>query len=173
MKTISLRISGLIVALILTHGTAAFAAPPSDFGAGLMIGSMVSATGKVWVDEQNAVDFGLGFSGGDEVAIYADYLWHIRGVFGSSTRFGRETTGYIGGGAGIGFWDDSYDCGRFGCDRRRDDSGTGVFIRALLGFEWVPAATRFGIFAEIGPSFLIVPDVDGDLDIGIGARYYF
>ncbi len=169
MKTIS----PLLFALILTHVSAAFAAPPSDFGAGLMIGSMVSATGKVWLDEQNAVDFGLGFSGSDDVAIYADYLWHARGVFGSTTRFGRETTGYLGGGAGISFWSDSYDCGRFGCDRRRDDSGTGVFIRALLGFEWVPATTRFGVFAEIGPSFLIVPEVDGDLDIGIGARYYF
>jgi hypothetical protein len=163
-----------ILALFLIFlNTSASAAAPSDFGAGIMIGSMVSATGKHWFDDQKAVDFGVGFTGSDDVAIYADYLWHIRGVFGSTTRFGRETMGYLGGGAGLGFWDDSYDCGRFGCDRRRDDSGTGIFLRLLIGFEWVPPTTRFGFFAEVGPSFLIVPDVDTDLDIGIGARYYF
>lgn len=149
------------------------AAPPADFGAGLMVGSMVSITGKNWFDQKSAVDFGLGFSGSNGTAIYADYLYHVAGIFGNSTRFGRETVGYIGGGVGIGFWDNSYECGRWGCGRRRDDSGTGVFLRGLVGFEWFPSTTRFGVFLELGPTFLLIPDTAGDLDIGLGARYYF
>ena len=163
----------ILLILSFIYVNTVHASPPADFGAGLMVGSMVSITGKHWFDQKGAVDFGLGFTGSDGTAIYADYLYHVQGIFGSGTRFGRETVGYIGGGAGVGFWNDDYECGRWGCDRRRDDSGTGVFLRAIVGFEWFPATTRFGVFAELGPTFLIIPDTSGDLDIGVGGRYYF
>lgn len=138
-----------------------------------MLGSMTSATGKYWWNKKEAIDFGLGFAGSHTTTLYADYLWHAPNIFGTSSRFARETMGYIGGGLGVGLWDDSYECGRWGCDRRTDNSDIGVFIRALVGFEWFPSTTRFGVFAEIGPTLLITPDFNGSLDIGIGGRYYF
>ncbi len=159
----------LCLALPLTSSAAT--TDTHKFGAGLMVGNMVAMTGKYWLSKQGAVDFGLGFSGG--TAVYADYLWHIPGIFGSGTRFGRETSGYIGGGGGVGFWSDSYECGRYDCGRRKSESGTGVFVRGLVGFEWYPAPTQFGVFAEIGPTFLLTPSTAGRLDLGVGGRYYF
>lgn len=141
------------------------------FGAGLMVGNLVAVTGKYWLSKNGAVDFGLGFSGG--TAVYADYLWHIPGIFGRGTRFGRETSGYIGGGGGVGFWSDSFECGRYDCDRRSSKSGTGLFLRGLAGFEWFPSPTQFGVFAELGPTLLLTPSTTGRLDLGVGGRFYF
>lgn len=146
--------------------------PPADFGLGLMVGSITAMTGKYHIDSRGAVAFGIGF-GDPGTAIYADYLYHVPGMFGTGTKFGRETSGYFGGGAGIGFWDDDYECGRWHCDRRRRDDATGVFIRGLFGFEWYAKPTRFGVFAELGPTILLAPDSGSGLDVGVGGRWYF
>lgn len=145
----------------------------SDFGLGVMLGTITSVTGKYWLTQNGAIDFGIGFSDRNTTVIYADYLWHQAGIFGQGTRFGRETSGYIGGGGGLAFWNGNHDeCGRWRCDGGRSDSG-GLFIRGLVGFEWHPAPTRFGVFAELGPTILLVPKTEGSLDIGIGGRFYF
>jgi hypothetical protein len=76
---------------------------------------------------------------------------------------------------GVGFWRDTGRCGRWGCDWDGEphDSGTGVFVRGLFGFEWYPKTTRFGVFGELGPSIIVSPGTGGTLDIDIGGRYYF
>lgn len=169
-----LKLSRLLFVFVFIGSSAtANSTAPADFGLGLMLGSMNSVTGKYWLSKREALDFGLGFSGRNSVALYGDYLWHVPGIFGDGSKFGRETSGYIGGGLGIATWNDSYDCGRWKCDRRREDSETGVFLRALFGFEWFPARTRFGVFAELGPTLLFAPGTGGTLDIGVGGRYYF
>ncbi len=168
------RLRFLIFTLVLASSPAsADRMGKNDIGLGLMLGSMHAVTGKYWISEQGAIDFGIGFNGRNALALYGDFLWHVPGIFGSGTKFGRETSGYLGGGAGVGTWNDSYDCGRWKCNLRREDSGTGVFLRALFGFEWFPARTRFGVFAELGPTLLLAPDTGGSLDIGLGGRYYF
>jgi len=149
------------------------ATPPGELAMGLMVGNIIAATGKYWISEDGALDFGLGFTDGDNVTGYADYLWHIPGIFGNGSKFGRETSGYMGGGGGIGYWNDSYRCGRWDCDRRNTDSGTGLFVRAIFGFEWYPLRTRFGVFGEAGPTFLFAPSTSASLDVGVGGRYYF
>jgi hypothetical protein len=163
----------IVFFLFFTTQARAASAPPADFGLGLMVGTMISMTGKYWLDKHGALDFGVSSTGSRGMAVYADYLWHIPGIFGTSTRFGRETSGYVGGGGGVGFWHDSYECGRWGCARRSDDSGTGIFIRGLCGFEWYPRTTRFGVFTELGPTFMFAPSTGGSLDLGVGGRYYF
>jgi hypothetical protein len=170
MKTI---ISLLFVSL-LSQANASTIAAPGKIGAGLMIGSMFSVTGKYWLSGRDAIDFGIGFGIGKGTLLYGDYLWHVPGIFGKTTQFGRETSGYVGGGAGLGFWSDSYDCGRWKCDQRTTDSGTGVFLRGVVGFEWYPIEPpKFGFFAELGPTILLIPSTSGTFDIGIGGRYYF
>lgn len=164
----------IILAVFIPLQTSAGPAdPPAEFGLGGMVGSMVSVTGKYWLSKSGALDFGFAFSGNPDAALYADYLYHIPQIFGRSAKFTRETAGYFGGGGGIAFWDDSYECGRWGCDRRREREGTGIFLRGLVGFEWFAAPTRFGVFGELGPTVLIAPDIAADLDVGVGGRYYF
>ncbi|MBX9767241.1 MAG: hypothetical protein K2X47_08220 [Bdellovibrionales bacterium] len=163
----------LLILFVLTLKPAhASTVGPGKIGVGLMLGSIVSMTGKYWLSERGALDFGIGVSGRAN-SLYGDYLWHVPGMFGTGTRFGRETSGYFGGGLGLGFWSESYECGRWNCSRRTADSGTGVFLRGLFGAEWYPPATRFGVFLEIGPTLLLTPATSGGLDLGLGGRYYF
>ena len=89
----------IIISLCLQNAHAA-SGPPADFGLGLQVGSLVAVTGKYWVSQPAAIDFGLGF-GGSGTSLYADYLWHIPGIFGTGTKFGRESSGYLGGGGGV------------------------------------------------------------------------
>jgi len=163
----------LIATLFHLNAHAGSASPPADFGGGLMVGSITAITGKYWLDKKSAIDFGAGFAGSPDTALYADYLYHVPNVFGTSSKFTRETAGYFGGGGGIAFWDDSYDCGRWGCNRRRERTSTGIFLRGLVGLEWFAAPTRFGVFGELGPTFLFTPASASGLDVGIGGRFYF
>lgn len=164
------RILLILTTLLSLNSQAAGSNPPGDFGVGLMIGSMTAVTGKYWFDKRSAVDFGLTF---DDLGLYADYLFHVPTIFGKGSKFTRETAGYFGGGGGVVFWDDSYECGRWGCDRRTDKTETGIFLRAFAGFEWFAAPSRFGVFVELGPTILFAPETDTDFDIQIGGRYYF
>ena len=48
-------------------------------GAGIMIGQPTGFSGKIWANEINALDFGVGFSFAKDdngVNLHADYLWH-------------------------------------------------------------------------------------------------
>lgn len=145
---------------------------PDQIGVGMMIGSITSATGKYWLTGKSALDFGLGVDN-PGVVLYGDYLWHVPGMFGRNSQFGRETSGYFGGGLGLSFWDDDYECGRWHCERRTTKKGTGVFIRGLFGFEWYPKPAPWGVFLELGPTILLTPVSGSGLDVGLGGRYYF
>jgi hypothetical protein len=139
-----------------------------------MVGTITSVNGNYWVSNQGSVDFGAAFFVGENHAVYADYLWHIPGIFGKGTKFGRETYGYFGGGGGVGFWDESYYCGRWDCARQpHRKKGSGLFLRGIFGFEWYPLHTQFGVFAEVGPTTLLTPSISTTLDAAVGGRYYF
>jgi hypothetical protein len=144
-----------------------------EFGLGLMIGTFFAATGKYWLSNQAAIDFGMGFVGYPWFVTYADYLWHMPRVFGTRSQFGRESSLYFGGGGGVGFWSSTDACGHWACGWDNHESGSAVFIRGLAGVEWYPAPTRFGVFGELGPSILVAPHTWGTVDVNIGGRYYF
>ncbi|PWU17517.1 MAG: hypothetical protein C5B49_08740 [Bdellovibrio sp.] len=140
------------------------------FGAGFMIGTLVSINGKYWFSDRSALDFGLAFNSPYWNMLYADYLWHLPGLFGSSTQFGRQSVGYVGVGGGLGFWN-RRDCNRWGCSG--SDNGTGVALRGFFGAEWTPAPNPLGVFAEIGPTIGLTPATVTLIDLAVGLRYYF
>jgi hypothetical protein len=158
------------VAFIFTIQSHASGFESNRLGAGLMLGGISAITGKYWISSQGAVDFGIGFGGRPGTALYADYLWHLPGIFGRGTKFGQQTSGYLGGGGGLAFWN---NCGSWNCNQPSTTSGNGIFLRGLVGFEWYPPTTQFGFFAELGPTILISPGTYGAFDIGFGGRYYF
>ena len=163
----------LIFVFVMMFSSLGFAEAPSGkrFAGGGSVGTIVSINGKYWLNQKNAFDFGLGFTGGWTL-IYADYLWHMPGLFGSDTRFGRETTAYFGAGGGVGFWSAREGCGRFTCPSTTQ-SGSGFIARAFFGGEWVPTKIPLGVYAEAGPTLTIAERAGGILDILAGARYYF
>jgi hypothetical protein len=143
------------------------------FGLGLMAGTMSAVTGNYWITPHGSIDFGFGFDWGDNRALYADYLWHIPGMFGHDSKFGRESYGYFGGGAGMAFWESSHICGRWNCARTSGKTGSGVYVHGMFGVEWYPLHTRFGVFGETGPVTLLSPSNTTTLEVGAGGRYYF
>lgn len=146
-----------------------------EIGVGSMIGTIISATGKYWLSDQAALDFGIGFVGSSWVIVYGDYLWHLPRIFGTNSQFGRDSSLYFGGGGGVGFWNGYGACGHWECDwsSHTSNSGAGLFIRGVSGVEWYPQTTRFGVFGELGPTIMIVPGTWGTIDVAVGGRYYF
>lgn len=142
-------------------------------GAGLMIGDITSVTGKYWSSQEGAIDFGVGSFRTGSTILYVDYLYHFTELFGTGTQFGRQTKAYLGGGVGLGFWNRRSACDYWRCDSLTDNRGTAVFARGLFGFEWFPSKPPLGVFAELGPLFVITPSTGGLLHLALGVRYYF
>jgi hypothetical protein len=116
--------------------------PASKFGAGLMVGSVASLTGKYWSDETRAFDFGLGNNYAGASWIFADALWHSL-VFAPVPH----ALPYLGAGLGLGF-KRSFS---------NNKSDTDAFVRLPLGMNWLPERGRFEFFGELVPSFILTP----------------
>ncbi len=178
MKTIiarSIRISLAVIALSTFMGLPGFAAAPQgsrNFGLGIELGEPSGITAKLWLNQVNALDFGLSFSFDDYFLIYADYLIHFNNAFGSSSQFVSELTPYVGVGGEIAFANSRYyyrDRHFFGYSR--DTIGVGV--RVPLGIEWTPAKVPLGVFIQIVPGLTLIPRTGGIVEGSIGIRYYF
>ncbi len=151
-------------------------APKAEsFGLGLMVGTMGAINAKYFILDQGAVDLGVEFLDHAGKVIYADFFWHIQKLFGKGTKFGRESSLYFGGGLGVGLWVRTDTCGRWNCswDANSTGAGNGFFGRLVVGTEWNPARTRFGVFGEVGPSFTLYPSGGKAFDVAVGGRYYF
>lgn len=143
------------------------------FGLGLALSRNVSITGKYWVAEKQALDFGIG-SGPYSWTVYGDYLWHLPAIFGKSTLFAQQLTGYVGGGFGFSTWSNPAACFRWWCDPYlTSETGTAIFLRVPVGLEWYPKDPPLGVFLELVPYFTLTPWRGSSLDLTIGFRYYF
>jgi hypothetical protein len=128
----------------------------NDFGIGAIIGSPTGLTAKYWYNRHNAVDATLGwnFSGPDQVQINADHLWHVE-LESLKVPQGRLPA-YVGIGLRV---------------LAGNDSEAG--IRIPLGLSYLFAYIPLEAFAEIAPVVKFAPDTGGDVDGGIGLRFYF
>lgn len=168
------RIVTLIAAVLLTLPAFADWTKEGDLGLGAEIGTMGSVSGKYFVMDQGAVDAGVEFLDHPWTTMYADFLWHFRGVLPQREKFWRESVLYVGAGAGVGFWDRLDTCGRWNCNWGGGlGTGTGLFIRAVGGLEWFPTRTHWGVFGEIAPSFMWYPGGASFIDVALGGRWYF
>ncbi len=165
-------------AALLAFTCAALAAPAAyagpggggDFGLGIIIGEPTGLSGKLWLDNSQAVDFLLAFSIDDDyddnirrLLFGADYLFHFDAFKPRSV----ELPLYVGIGGKIVFFD--RDNGRF----RDDDDDFGLALRIPLGISLLLKSAPLEFFVEIVPGLFILPGTNADLDAGLGARYYF
>lgn len=125
------------------------------FGLGVMLGEPSGISGKYYLNETNAIDFGLGYSIATEgkLNIHIDYLHHKEGVFNTDQRlilhygFGAKIKTYSG--------DDAFG------------------VRGVVGITWTQDDLPFDAFIEIAPVFILLPSTELELDASIGARFYF
>ena len=168
----------------LTLATVLFAAAPAratevgysrKLGVGLMLGDPTGFTGKYWVAQKNAIDFGLGFGfagrqcdrygcygGYNSSSLNADYLWHPSVL----ARGAVELDWHIGVGARLWFWD-------WG-NRYNNHSGVvNLSIRAPIGLDLMFSNPNFlEIYAEITPAIYFYDRFLG-FEGGLGIRFYF
>ena len=138
------------------------------FGLGVIIGEPTGLSAKLWTSNENAFDFGLGWSiggdrisryngyynGGSRVHFHMDYLWHSWEAIRSSERFPLYygIGGRINSGAGY---------------------NSSVAVRGVLGIAWMPRETPVDVFIELVPSLQLTSSTGFAIDAGLGARYYF
>lgn len=128
-----------------------------DLGVGLIVGEPTGLSVKYWLSDDEAVDAGAGwsFSGHDSFHLHADYLVHRFEIIDTDEDAGRAPL-YYGIGARI--------------KDKRD--GTALGARVPLGISYMFADTPFDLFAEIVPILDLAPDVDLDINVAIGFRFY-
>ncbi len=125
--------------------------------AGLMVGEPTGPTVKYFLNDTIAVDAAAGWSlyRHADAEIHADVLLHNFNLL--PVAEGKLPV-YIGAGL----------MGRFRHDR---DNQAGV--RIPVGISYMFENVPVDVFAEIGPAVIFVPDFQGEVVGGIGARYRF
>lgn len=147
-------------------------AQTQKFGLGIVIGEPTGLSGKLWLNRDRAIDFGLSFSFSDYVLIFSDYLFHYPGALGRSSTFTTQLTPYVGIGGVLAYANErNYYKDRHFFGTRRDSLGLG--LRVPLGIEWVPGRPPLGVFVELVPGISLIPSTSGIFEGGIGIRYYF
>lgn len=152
MKKLFLSLSFLLIILINTTN-----AQDKGFGLGVMIGEPTGFSAKYWTSSSNALDFGLAYSFVQKfsaLSIHADYLYHAFDVIKSDYRLPV----YYGFGARIRFVNNS-------------DNALGA--RGVVGIAWLNNKLPLDVFFEVVPVFNLIPSTSLNLDIALGARYYF
>ena len=157
-----------VIALSLFLAVQVSTAQERKFGLGVIIGEPTGISAKLWTSNENAFDFGLGWSfggdrvgkydgnynGGSRVHFHMDYLWHAFEAIHSTERFPL----YYGFGGRI-------------------NSGAGynssAAIRGVLGIAWLPRETPIDVFLEVVPSLQFASSAGFGFDAGLGARYFF
>lgn len=183
-----MKITSLIAIAILACVSAADARPRprgfgghpftanKKFGLGLELGEPTGVTGKLFLTESNALQFGLGeiyhhYYGGDGLHLYVDYLWHPT-VLTSAEAF--ELPFYVGVGGRIWFFD--YNCPGPNGDVCHDAEGFGIRVPIGIDFDFnnvpldifIQATPTLDFFRHYQPH-----DVFLDIDFSVGIRYWF
>jgi len=153
-----IALAAILVAVFSTN-----ACGNDDLGVGVMVGEPTGLSVKYWLDDEQAIDGAVGwsFSGKDSLHLHADYLVHRFDFFDNP----EDAEGL----AGTAFY---YGVGARLKDKDRDDD-TAFGIRIPLGITHLFADAPFDLFAEIVPLVDLTPDVDLDLNVAVGLRFYF
>jgi hypothetical protein len=146
------------------------------FGLGLELGAPSGITGKLFLSDSGALQFGLGaiyghYYGGDGLHLYVDYVMHPI-VLASTDAF--ELPFYVG--VGGRFWDFDY------CRAARDCGygGTVFGVRVPLGLAFDFNRVPLDIFIQLVPTIDFYRgyryrdrSVWIDFDLSLGVRYWF
>ena len=143
--------------IILFFGTIS-SAQDKGYGIGIILGEPSGLSGKYWLKNTNALDFGLGFSftnfNNSRIQLHCDYLWNNYNIFKTPERL----VFYYGPGIKL-------------LTGGNNDAKLGV--RGVAGIGWLIKDAPLDVFFEIAPVVYIIPGTILKIDAGIGARYYF
>lgn len=146
-------------------------AQDSGFGLGVMAGDPTGISGKVWIANDRAIDFGMawGLWHGGYLHLHADHLFHQMDLI--DVGAGRMPL-YFGPGLRMRTWSNGRYWHR---GRYHDHDGTrvGLGVRFPVGVAYLVDEFPVDIFLELAPTLNLVPATYLDLDASLGVRYYF
>ena len=134
------RLFPIIVLVILFFSINSYG-QDKGFGIGVMIGEPTGLSAKYWLNDVNALDFGLAYSfvrRNSAVSLHADYLYHAFDIIKSNYRIPI----YYGFGARLRLVSG-------------DDNALGA--RGVIGVAWLSDRAPFDVFLEVVPVFNLFP----------------
>jgi hypothetical protein len=146
--------------LLIAAACAAMAAPVQarmggDFGLGFIAGLPSGFSGKLWLNNTNAVDMLVGFNPGDDfLQVRADYVWHEYSLFPVSAG---QLPLYYGMGAGTEI----------------SGGGLSLLVRGVVGIDYLFPRAPLDAFFELGPGIRAFPSTGFDMSAGLGMRFFF
>jgi len=125
-------------------------------GLGVIFGEPTGLSGKIWTTSRTAFDFGAAwsFQGDGHFHLHADYLFHNFDYFDVDKG---ALPFYIGIGGRVRFQDGD---DRFG-------------VRFVVGIEYFFEDWPMAAFVEVVPILDLAPETEGDINGGLGIRFYF
>ncbi len=151
----------IISILLLTTSSFSKSVQISGFGLGAMIGDPTALSFKGHLGESKYFDAALAFNTGPADAIYlhGDYLIEKQDHF----QIDNESLNlYYGIGARL-----------YVADTKKNDDEVHFGPRVPVGVAYNLKDPSVEFFGEISAIVNIIPETDVDIDLGIGARYWF
>jgi hypothetical protein len=147
------------------------------FGLGVQLADPTALIGKLFLDRNNALDFGIGFwgygrcynnngpyacyNGNQYYSIHFDYLYE-EPIVNTTVRLDW----HVGAGGRMAFGGYYYNG-----DGRHDAA---LFARVPIGLDLTFRRPHFlEVYLEIAPGLWIFPPLAFDIDVGLGVRAYF
>lgn len=146
-----------------------------DFGLGIALGDPMSFVGKVFVAQENAIDFGVGFyswwnrcrndngtqvcgGGWGSLTLNADYLWQFEIVRGRKAKLDWHI------GAGGRVWLVNHD----------QNQDLAIAGRMPVGVDLTFTKPSFiEVYLEVAPALYVYPGPGIDPEANLGVRFYF
>lgn len=164
----------LAMSLSPTRASATEVGASKTFGLGIAIGDPTAFVGKVFIDKDNAVDFGVGFfslwsncrtedgvrvcGGFGSVTFHADYLWQFEIVKGQSAKLDWHI------GAGGRLWLANSDLNQDLAIAGRMPVGVDLTFRRPDFIE---------VYLEVAPAMYVFPNFSIGPEGNLGVRFYF
>lgn len=143
-----------LILLIIFLSNYSFAA--NEKALGFIFGNPTGLSGKYWLDDEKAIDAGVGFSFGknNPLTLHSDYLFHKP----ESLYFNDDYPLDLFYGLGA---------------RMKFDEDINLGIRFPVGLIYKVDKQNAELFSELAPVLDLFSDFGLDLNLGFGARYYF
>lgn len=153
--------------LILMLLTSSSFAEAKQFGLGAILFGPTGLSTNYYFNRTTSLDTAWSWSLNDDdqtLYIHSTYLFHKPKLLKLGTLPAIDF--HYGGGARLIVWDD-----RPGKHDKHDDE-TAIGVRGAVGLNYLfkPAIQVFG---ELSLTMDLIPETDADIDLGIGARFYF
>jgi len=147
---------------LVTGFCVAVQAANKNVGVGIILGAPTGFSFKADLDSVNSIDAALAWSESISVHVHADYLWNKPKLFFLDNY---PIDAYYGIGARLRERDSKHFSG--------DEDGVQLGLRLPAGLSFLFHDPKVELFTELAFIMNVVPETDLDVDLGIGARYYF